>query len=146
MFQDRTIVMVVVTIVVVLIPLVYAQYQVQPVGIPWDCDVRDPVNGCLIIRLHAQLDHGGFDCVQQCCNFPRRRFVQHVEPAVDVVMVVAAQIDSLVETGVAKGLDHHAMGHGLQQEYWQRLVYWRFRPPLASMNLQEWLVYHRWLH
>ena len=51
--------MVVVEMVLVLIPLVYTQYQVQPVGIPRDCDVRDPVNGCLIIRLHAQLDHGG---------------------------------------------------------------------------------------
>ena len=113
MFQGRIIMMVGVAMVMVLIPLVYAQYQVQPVGIPWDCDVCDPVNGCLIIRLHAQLDHEGFDCVQQCCNFPRRRFVQRVEPTVDVVMVVAAQSDSLVETGVAKDLDHCAMGHGL---------------------------------
>ena len=137
MFQDQIIVMVEVAMVMVLVPLVYTQYQVQPVGFPWDCDVPSLVNDCWIIRLRAQLDHGGLGCVQQCCIFPRRHYVQFVELAVDVVMVVTAQIDSLIETDVAKDLDHCAMDHELQQGYWQRLVYWRFRPPLVSINLQE---------
>ena len=115
MFQGQTIVMVDVAMVMVLISLmdVDVQYQEQPVGIPWDCGVNGLVNGCLTIRLRAQLDRKGFGCAQQYCSFPRKHFVQLVELVVDVVMVVAAQIDSLVETNLAKGLDHGARGQVL---------------------------------
>ena len=105
--------MVGVAMVMVLKSLMDVQYQEQPVGIPWDCGVHGLVNGCLTIRLRAQLDRKGLGCAQQYCSFPRKHFVQLVELVVDVVMVVAAQIDSLVETNLAKGLDHCARGQVL---------------------------------
>ena len=115
MFQGQTIVMVDVAMVMALMSLldVDVQYQEQPVGIPWDCGVNGLVNGCLTVRLRAQLDHKGLDYAQQCYSFPRKHFVQLVELVVDVVMVVAAQTDSLVETNLARGLDHFARGQVL---------------------------------
>ena len=112
MFQDQTIVMVDVAMVMALMSLldVDVQYQEQPVGIPWDCGVNGLVNGCLTVRLRAQLDHKGLDCAQQCCSFPRKHFVQLVELVVDVVMVVAAPIGNLIGINLAKGLDHGARG------------------------------------
>ena len=100
--------MVGVAIVMVLMPLVHIQYQEQPVGIPWDCGVHGLVNGCLTIRLRAQLDRKGLGCAQQYCSFPRKHFVQLVELVVDVVMVVAIPIDNLVGISLAKDLDHGA--------------------------------------
>ena len=110
MFPDQTIVMVDVAMVMALVSLlvVDVQYQEQPVGIPWDCGVHGLVNGCLTIRLRAQLDRKGLGCAQQYCSFPRKHFVQLVELVVDVVMVVAIPIDNLVGISLAKGLDHGA--------------------------------------
>ena len=95
MYQCQTVVMVLwwyvgMVIPVMVVPLAYRPCQVQPVGIPWGCGVAGLENGCWIIHLHAQLDHGYLVCVQ-CCNFPRKYFVQLVELAVEDVVVTAAQ-------------------------------------------------------